>query len=462
MAKAERVACLFRQIHGRQLVRIRKRSVSTTPNVQVQRRVVVTGVGVVCPLGVGVKVVWPRLLDGCSGITRLQGEEYEGLSSQVVGYVPKGSGEGEFDALRIVSSSDLRSMSEATIFALAAAEEALDQAGWKPTDEEEKDRTGVAVGMGMADLREIVDTGIKIRDKGFRKVSPYFVPKILPNLAAGHVSIRHGFRGPNHCVSTACTSGVHAIGDASRFIRHGDADVMVAGATEACISPVGLGGFARARALSTKFNDTPERASRPFDKDRDGFVMSEGSAVVILEEMEHAKQRGANVLAEVLGYGLSGDAGHMTSPSEDGRGAILCMKSALHDANVTPGEIEYINAHATSTPTGDAIENKAIKAVFGPHGNPHLAVSSTKGATGHLLGAAGALEAVFTIMACHTGSIPPTINLTSMTEEFDLNYVPLSSQPWRRSSNDGGGRRIALTNSFGFGGTNASLCIGSL
>ncbi|CAG2056980.1 unnamed protein product [Timema podura] len=420
-----------------------------------KRRVVITGMGVVSPVGCGLKHSWNAILEGQSGLSKLPSDLYSNLPCQVAAVVPRGSQPGQLDVAKQFSKSDLRSMAPATLYALIAAREALEDAKWFPQDEESRQRTGVAVGMGMVDLVDIHETSEALK-KGYNKVSPFFVPRILVNMAAGHISIKNGFRGPNHAVSTACATGAHAIGDAFRFIQHDDADVMVCGGTEACINPLAIAGFCRLRALSVTFNHEPTKSSRPFDRDRDGFVMGEGSAVLVLEELEHALSRQSNIYAEILGYGLSGDASHLTAPKDDGSGAVLAMSRALRDADLVPSSVGYVNAHATSTPLGDAIETTAIKTLFAEHSSS-LAVSSTKGAHGHLLGAAGSLETVFTVMACFTSLIPPTINIENLTDGMDLNYVPNKKQKWVTSSGD---KRVAIKNAFGFGGTNCCLCIG--
>ena len=351
-----------------------------------------------------------------------------------------------------------------SVYALATAREALEDASLldtfhdKHNTEEQvqllRQRSGVCIGTGMVNLEEIVNTGKLLNSGMYKKISPYFVPRILPNMAAGHVSMRYGLQGPNMSPSTACTTGLHAIGDSYRLIQYGIADVMICGGTEASVTPLGLAGFCKAKALSTKFNNEPLKASRPFDVRRDGFVMGEGAAVLVLENLDHAIKRNAKTYCEILGYGLSGDAYHLTAPEESGKGAIACMKAALDDAKLTPSKIGYINAHATSTPLGDRVECTAIKHLFGSH-SFSLSVSSTKGATGHLLGAAGSLEAAFTILAVKHSIIPPTLNLESTEPGMDLDFVPQTSKQWESSV-----QRIALKNSYGFGGTNASLCIG--
>lgn len=431
------------------------RCLSTGP-----RRVVITGQGLVSPVGCTVSTAWPNILAGRSGVVALTDDAFAKLPCRIGARVPT-------DQLRLdehFSQTELKTMAPATAFAMVAAKQALTAAGW-PTAEAAANeeamllRTGVAVGMGMVDLVDICDTNRLLLERGYNRISPFFVPRILPNMAAGQITMRYGFRGPNHSVSTACATGVHSIGDSFRFVKYGDADVMVCGGAEACIGPLAIAGFSRLRALCTSANERPESGSRPFDRDRDGFVMGEGSAILVLEELEHARRRGAPIVAEILGYGLSGDASHLTSPRPDGLGARLAMERALGEANVRPEQVGYVNAHATSTPIGDAIETLAIRAVFGAHAD-RLAVSSTKGAHGHLLGSAGNLEMVFTGLACQTGDVPPTINLENTTAAMDLNYVPNVAQRWPAEVEQQVGRRIAVKNSFGFGGTNASLCIG--
>ncbi|KAJ8725815.1 hypothetical protein PYW08_003998 [Mythimna loreyi] len=422
------------------------RTITQSPQ---RRRVVVTGLGVVSPLGTGSDLVWQNILKGQCGIVALKGDEYSKLPCRIAGLIPS---EKDDKVAKALSKSNLKSMAPATCLALVATAEALEDAKWLPESDIDREATGVAIGMGMIDLKDVCDTNDALK-VGYNKVSPFFVPRILPNMAAGHISIKYGFRGPNHAVSTACATGAHSIGDAFRFIRNGDADVMVCGGAEASISPLAIAGFSRLRALSTSFNEDPGKASRPFDKKRDGFVMGEGAAILVLEEYQHALERNAKIYAEILGYGLSGDASHITAPRDDGSGAMLSMKRALRDGCIKNDEITYVNAHATSTPIGDGIEATAIKTMFSDHIS-NIFISSTKGAHGHLLGAAGNLEAIFTVLACHHGIIPPTINLEEPVD--DLNYVANESKPWNAK------KRIALKNSFGFGGTNATLCIGQL
>ena len=417
-----------------------------------------TGLGVCCPLGVGVRHVWKRLLEGHSGVISLPNRpEFDRMPSRVVGMVPRGEGLGEFKETDWVSPSQRRTMSLGSVYALCASTEALEDAKWKPQSEEDTTRTGVAIGSCIAGLEELSRADSLLKDDKYNRLSPYFIPHILTNMSAGHVSMRFNLQGPNHSVSTACTTGMHAIGDASCMIKRGACDVMVAGSTEACIHPIVLAGFSRAKALSTKFNSEPQEASRPFDSDRDGFVLSEGAGVVVLEEVDHARQRGAHIYAEVLGYGMSGDAYHITAPSQDGRGARLCMRAALKDAGLPPECIGHVNVHATSTPLGDSVENRAIKEIFGSHAY-NLFISASKSSVGHLLGAAGSVEAIFTILATKEGVVPPTLNLKNLAPEFDLNYVPFKAARWESHQQ----RRFALKNSFGFGGTNASLCIGEM
>ncbi|KAI0816342.1 3-oxoacyl--synthase [Xylaria sp. FL0064] len=425
------------------------------------RRVVVTGLGAVTPLGVGVRHTWKRLVAGHSGIVSVADfqpqERWRELTSTVAGVVPKMTGANTeadlWHADKWLSKSDQRRMSLFSQYAIAAAEMALEDAAWKPEKETDMQDTGVCLGSGIGNLDEFYKTSIAFDSGGYKKVSPLFVPQILINLAAGHVSMKYGFQGPNHAVTTACTTGAHSIGDASRFIAYGDADVMVAGGAESCIHPLTFAGFGRSRSLSTAFNDNPALSCRPFDAQRDGFVVSEGAAVVVLEELEHAKARGANIYAELRGYGCSGDAHHMTAPAADGSGALFAMKRALKHAGIKPRQVDYINAHATGTAIGDAAEALAIRSLMlGEEGymrDNEVNVSSTKGSVGHLLGAAGAIEALFSILAITENTLPPTLNLHDPDVEPQFNLVPLHAQ--ERKVN------VAMSNSFGFGGTNATL-----
>ena len=403
----------------------------------------------VTPLGCGVKTTWRRLLESQSGIGAIQAFDVSDLPVKIAGLVPRGeTASGLFNADEWVPPKDQRKMDEFIVYALTAAIQAVEDSGWKPEDAENRERTGVLIGSGIGGLPGIMEGVLTLHEKGPRRVSPFFIPSNLINLASGHVSIKYGFTGPNHAVVTACSTGAHAIGDAARMIIWEDADVMVAGGAEAAVCRIGLAGFAAARALSTNFNDDPPKASRPWDQARDGFVMGEGAGIVVLEELEHARRRGAKIYAEVIGYGMSGDAYHITAPAEDGNGGYRAMRNALKSAKLTPDQIDYINAHGTSTPKGDEIELGAVKRLFGAHAYK-LSMSSTKSAIGHLLGAAGSVEAIFSILALREGVVPPTLNLDNPSPGCDIDLVPHKAK--ERPV------RYALSNSFGFGGTNASL-----
>ncbi|MDP1600036.1 beta-ketoacyl-ACP synthase II [Phenylobacterium sp.] len=420
------------------------------------RRVVVTGIGLLTPLGQGAELSWQAILAGKSGAGRITTFDPTDYACQVACEIPRVDGRGgggagvpgSFNPDDTMAPKDQRRVDDFILYAIAAADEAVKDSGWVPESDEDKERTGVIIGSGIGGLATIEKTSIELYEKGPRRVSPFFIPSALINLASGQVSIRHGFKGPNHSVVTACATGAHAIGDAARMIKYGDADVMVAGGAEAAICPVGVAGFIACRAMSTGFNDAPEKASRPYDKDRDGFVMGEGAGVLVLEEYEHAKARGAKIYAEVAGYGLAGDAYHITAPAEDGDGGFRAMKAAIKDAGIDPSEIDYINAHGTSTPLGDEIELGAVTRLLGDAAKG-MTMSSTKSATGHLLGAAGAIESAFAVLAIRDQIAPPTINLDNPSVETEIDLVPNKAKPMKID--------IALSNSFGFGGTNASV-----
>ena len=419
------------------------------------RRVVVTGIGLITPLGQGVDVTWKGILAGKSGANRISAFDPTGFGCEVACEVPRVNGRGgggpdtpgSFDPDQTMSPMDQRRVDDFILYAIAAADEAVRDAGWTPEDDEQRERTGVIIGSGIGGLPMIERTTLEMAEKGPRRVSPFFIPSALINLASGQVSIRYGFKGPNHSVVTACATGAHAIGDAARIIRYGDADVMVAGGAEASVCALGVAGFVACRAMATSFNETPEKASRPYDADRDGFVMGEGAGVLVLEEYEHAKARGAKIYAEVAGYGLSGDAYHITAPAEDGDGGFRAMKAAIKDAGIDPSEINYVNAHGTST-MADGIEVGAVERALGDAAKG-VAMSSTKSSIGHLLGAAGAVEGIFSVLAIRDQVAPPTINLDNANVETVMDLVPHKAKPMKID--------VALSNSFGFGGTNAAL-----
>jgi 3-oxoacyl-[acyl-carrier-protein] synthase II len=413
------------------------------------RRVVVTGLGMVTPLGCGVEPTWRRLIAGESGAKRVERFDVSDLPCKIACTIPSGDGsDGSFNPDHWMEPKEQRKVDDFIIYAMCAARQALDHAGWKPTSHEDQITTGVMIGSGIGGIEGIADTAITLKEKGPRRVSPFFIPGRIINLASGYVSIEFGLKGPNSAVVTACSTGAHAIGDAGRLIALGDADVMVAGGTESPVNRIALAGFCALKALSTSFNDTPTKASRPYDRDRDGFVMGEGAGVLVLEEYEHAKRRGAKIHAELTGYGLSGDAYHITAPAPDGDGALRCMHAAIKRAGVSATEIDYINAHGTSTPLGDELELGAVQRLVG-NAAGRVTMSSTKSSIGHLLGAAGAVEAIFSILAIRDNVAPPTLNLDNPSVETPIDLVP--HQARKREIN------TVLSNSFGFGGTNASL-----
>lgn len=422
------------------------------------RRVVITGIGIVSPLAATREASWERLLEGQSGAGRIDAFEPDNVPCKIAFQVPWKSGRGggseedphAFDPDSVMSAKERRRIDEFILYAMAAADEAVEDSGWKPETDEDQHRTGVLIGSGIGGLQSIYDTSITLHEQGARRVSPFFIPSALINLASGQVSIKHGFKGPNHSVVTACATGAHAIGDSARLIQYGDADVMVAGGSEAVICELAIAGFCAAKAMSTKFNDTPEKASRPYDEERDGFVMGEGAAILILEEYEHAKARGADIYAEVAGYGLTGDAFHITAPAEGSEGGYRAMKMAMDHSGLPLDEIDYVNAHGTSTPKGDEGEVGAVERLFGDH-SKNLSLSSTKSAVGHLLGGAGAIEAAFCALAIRDQVMPPTLNLDNPSVETEIDLIPHKAKK--------GEVRAAVSNSFGFGGTNASLVL---
>jgi len=417
------------------------------------RRVVVTGLGLVTPLACGVEETWSRLIAGASGARKIASFPTDDLATKIACIIPRGDGaNGTYNPDQWQDPKEQRRVDEFITIGLAACQQAVKDSGWKAETEDDKCRTGVLMGSGIGGLNGIADAAVLLHEKGPRKISPFFIPGRLINLVSGYASIKFGFKGPNHAVVTACATGAHAIGDAARLIAFDDADVMLAGGTEAAVGRLGIAGFNACRALSTAFNDTPEKASRPYDKDRDGFVMGEGAGAVILEEYEHAKKRGAKIYGEVVGYGLSGDAFHITAPSEDGDGGQRAMKMALKRANLSPSDIDYVNAHGTST-MADGIELGAVERLLG-NAASKVAISSTKSSIGHLLGAAGAVEAIFCLLAMRDGVIPPTLNLENPDVETKMDLVPLKAQ--KRDV------KVAMSNSFGFGGTNACLVLSAV